>query len=99
MGIFQMIDTTQLMATLRTLGNGQSDAAFIAKRLAVGIERQHLPEDVIMSLVAMSPDAIAALITRLSTRQSTIYDLPRHLVTLFAQRFAHTPKGPRALQL
>jgi hypothetical protein len=92
-------DTTELMSTLQNLGRGDSDTAYIAKRLAVSVERRTLPDDVIDAMVIMTPNALMGMITRLTARNATIYDLPRHLIMLLAQRFAHSPKGHRALRL
>jgi hypothetical protein len=92
-------DTSKLMLTLESLGRGESDAAYLAKRLAVGIERQTFPDDIVTSLAEMPSSSVMTLISRLTARNATIYDLPRHLVLLLAQKFATGPKGPRSLQL
>jgi hypothetical protein len=92
-------DTAQLLAVLASLGHGDSDKAYIAKRLTVGVERRTLPDDVIADLTNMSPVALNTMINRMAVRQSTIYNLPRQLVHALAQKFATGPKGMRSLQL
>jgi hypothetical protein len=91
--------TEELLDRLMEMAKGESEAAYMAKRLALGVHGRTLPDDVIQQMETMDAGRLYSLIGRLRNRQATIYDLPRQIVFCLASRAFPRPAARRMMEL